>query len=90
VYDDQFGIENPPKILNKGFRCVRRDVDAFTRQSQIKLLKHVHDRDVHAVNKAAHEAVRQLPPQGAGHVAHVLWVWEGGRRRGDDDHSSWL
>jgi DNA polymerase elongation subunit (family B) len=60
VYDDQFGVEKPKKILTKGFRCVRRDVDAFTRNAQIEVLKHVHDRDVLAVNKAAVEKVREL------------------------------
>ena len=37
VWDDTFGVEKYKKILNKGFRCVRRDVDAFTRQSQIDI-----------------------------------------------------
>ena len=31
VWDDTFGVEKYKKMLNKGFRCVRRDVDAYTR-----------------------------------------------------------
>jgi DNA polymerase elongation subunit (family B) len=60
VWDDTFGVEKPKKVLNKGFRCVRRDVDAYTRQSQIDVLQKVHDRNVPEAERVAVEKVQKL------------------------------